>query len=102
MPVLTATAPAGAVTSRLDVPVWRGFRCRVQVIDPALPMRVDLRTKPADPATSVANGGGEVSSEGNGSLLVPDDSYEGTTVSLVLLDGQGQVVAKQATTVGGD
>ena len=52
-------------------------------------------------ATSIASGGGDVN-EGNGSLLVPDDSYEGTTVSLVLLDGQGQVVAKQATTVGGD
>jgi hypothetical protein len=33
---------------------------------------------------------------------VEDDSFQGTTVSLVLVDSTGRVVSKQATTIGGE
>ena len=40
--------------------------------------------------------------DGKAALLVADDSLEGTTVSLVIIDVSGRVICKEATTIGGD
>ena len=102
VPVLTVTADSSPSQSSLEEPVWRGLRCRVSVTQAEPGMRADLRTKPADGASSVAGGGKALDAEGKASLLVEDDSYEGTAVSLVLVDTQERVVARLAATVGGE
>ncbi|MEJ7711052.1 MAG: hypothetical protein WKF84_14605 [Pyrinomonadaceae bacterium] len=64
-------------------------------------MRVGLRTKAADDSTDIA-APKEVSEGKPTSLVVEDDSLEGTAAIVVLLLGaDGLVIAKQATTVGG-
>ena len=80
---------------------WFGMRCRVAVDAGSSEVIADLRTKSNDPNSSITTPK-QIDSTGRVGLLVADDSLEGTTVSLVLLDPSGRVLAKQATTVGGE
>ncbi len=80
---------------------WLGMRCRVTVEPAGVVATVDLRTKIGDAASSIA-APKAVDAEGKAGLLVEDESLEGTTVSVVLLDASGHVVAKRATIVGGE
>ena len=93
-------APAGVVVTVGEVQ-WVGLRCRVTVQPPAEGLRADLRTKPNDPNSSIAEPKA-VDADGKAALLVADDSLEGTMASLVVVDASGRVVCKEATTVGGD
>lgn len=77
---------------------WRGLRCQV-VIEPAMAgFTVDIRSKPSDPASTLA--APKPVEEGKASLVVEDDSLEGTSAAVVLLDAAGQVVSRMPTTVG--
>lgn len=80
---------------------WNGLRCRVSIAPAMGGLSVDLRTKANAPATSIT-AAKAVGSDGRVSLVVADDSHEGISVSVVLLDENGRVLTKQATTVGGD
>lgn len=103
VPVLTLAltgAPAGLVVAVSKVQ-WVGLRCRVTVQPPAEGLRADLRTKPNDPSSSIAEPKA-LDADGKAALLVADDSLEGTMASLVVVDASGRVVCKEATTVGGD
>ncbi len=79
---------------------WSGLRCRVTVEGDFGGCSVDLRDKPADPATSL-EGAKPVGPDGNVSLVVTDDSREGSGITLVLLDPSGTVIAKMPLAVGG-
>jgi hypothetical protein len=80
---------------------WSGMRCRVAVDADSAEVTAELRTKPNDPNSSIV-AAKRIDSTGRVALLVDDDSLEGTTVTLVLLDPSGRVLARQATTVGGE
>ena len=96
-----SSAPRPEITATIAGVQWLGLRCRV-VIDPAgAPVTADLRTKVGDAATSIATPK-VLDAEGKVGLLIEDESLEGMTVSIVLLDASGRVVAKKATTVGGE
>ena len=100
-PVLTVRAGASTLpVATLEEPKWRGLRCRVQVLDPTPGLTVDLRTKAADAATSLASSPKPVDGAGQAALVVEDDSRLGDPVHLVLLDAAGNVIAKQTTVVG--
>jgi hypothetical protein len=71
----------------------------VRVEGTAPDLRVDIRTKAADPSTSIT-ATRHVSAEGPTSLLVEDDSYEGVSAVVVLLTADGRVLDRQPTTVG--
>ncbi len=92
----TSTPPTATIS---DVK-WRGHRCRVQVADAAPGTMVDLRTKAADPATSLATAARPVDGAGQAALVVEDDSRQGEAAQLVLLDAGGVVIAKLTTVVG--
>jgi len=95
-----AAGPPAAVQSVR----WTGLRCRIQVVSAGPGWQVDLRTKAADPASSLANDAQPrpISLEGEGSLVVMDPDCEGTAATVVLLDAEGRVVARQNTVVGGE
>lgn len=93
-------APAQITANIIDVQ-WRGMRCRVSVEPAGVPVMADIRTKVGVASTSIAPPK-RVDPEGKVSLLVEDDSLSGTTVSVVLMDDSGRVLAKRATTVGGE
>jgi len=102
-PVLTFVstgAPAGLVVTVREVQ-WVGMRCRVTVEPATGGLLADLRTKPNVANTSITDPK-PVDAEGKAALLVTDDSLEGTTVSLVIVDATGRVVSNEPTTVGGE
>jgi hypothetical protein len=101
VPVLVVTRGASAgVDARIASVEWVHLRCKIQIEGEFAGCRVDIRTKPGDSKTSVAAPKG-VPENGRVSVVVEDDDLEQSAAVVVLLDASGQVVAKQATTVGG-
>jgi len=98
---LTSTAVSASVVVTVNDVQWVGMRCRVTVEPPADGLLADLRTKPNVPNSSVTEPK-SLDADGKTALLVADDSLEGTTVSLVIIDASGRVICKEATTIGGD
>ena len=98
VPVLTVTRARPTARAGIAEVVWRGFRCRVHVDHAAPGLRVDLRRKAADPASSITSGPRPVQ-DGQASLLVEDDRLEGAAALAVLLDAAGQVIATRPTTI---
>lgn len=100
VPVLkvTSPAPAGPAVS-IEGITWRGLRCRVQATGPAGYL-VDIRTKPADPGSSVVKEPKGLAADGTASLVVPDDELEGTAAVIVVLDDSSRVQAQRTTMIG--
>jgi hypothetical protein len=96
--IQAGTAPA--VSATIDSYRWAGLRCRVKVAGSHDGCQVDLRDRPADPATSLA-GAKAVGQDGSVALVVADDTREGSATTLVLLDAGGRVLGKTPVTVGG-
>lgn len=88
-------------TARIMEIKWVGMRCRITADTRGANIIADLRTKPNDSDSSITTPK-QIDSTGQVGLLVPDESLEGTIVSVVLLGPTGRVLAKQATTVGGE
>ena len=80
---------------------WVGMRCRISITPPVQGLCADLRTKPNVPSSSVTEPKA-TDADGKAALLVEDDSLEGTTVSVIIADAAGNMIHKQATTIGGD
>lgn len=83
---------------------WAGLRCRITVEPAGSDLFVDIRTKVNDPSSSITatKTFKKLDEAGKAALLIKDETYEGQTVSLVIMDPSGNVVIKQATTVGGE
>ena len=43
-----------------------------------------------------------VDDDGAASLLVGDEDFEGSTAAIVVLDADGNVIARQSTIIGGE
>lgn len=95
--VEVATAAMAVSVAKLS---WRGLRCNVEVLPPLPGLRLDIRTKAADEKTSIVASPKVLNQEGKASLAVPNDELEGVAAVVVILDGQGKLLAKANTTVG--
>jgi hypothetical protein len=82
---------------------WRGLRCRMRLAGAYQGLSVDLRTKPADPGSSVADAPKPVAADGSISLIIPDDSLDGSAAVLVIYspDAPQKVLAQRPTVIGG-
>ena len=102
IPVIRITAGnAVAVTTASITDVsWAGLRCRVRVSADKSGLSVDLREKVNDPDSSVSKKR-PLDDKGTASLLVANDEFEGTQAAVVILDADGQVIARQSTIIGG-
>ncbi len=91
-----------ALKARISEISWRGMRCRVVVETNAAGLRVELRRnwKHADPEGQRIAAAKELGSNGQASLAVERDEYEGTAAMAVILDGTGRVLDSRATTIG--
>ncbi len=86
-------------SASINAATWSGLRLKVKIQFQGEGLRFDLRTRPADTSSSVADGGKELPANGEGSLVV-DDSHEGSTATLVICDSSGQVIARKPLTIG--
>lgn len=79
---------------------WLGLRCRVETKGAEAGFSADLRAKANSEHTSFC-GGAKAIENNKVSLAVLDDDSEGTAAILVILDGEGRVIDKKNTVVGG-
>ena len=79
---------------------WMGLRCKIEVMSGSDNLFVDLRTKMADSNSSIVSV--KTLQGGKASLAVLDDDNEGVSATVVVYDGDGNLLAKQPTTVGGE
>jgi hypothetical protein len=100
VPELIVERGAGGTTASITAVTWRGMRCRVAVTTNDPSVRVDLRINWRQANTSIAASPKEVGPAGEQSLAVADDSHEGHAAMVVVFDGGGNVLDRQATTVG--
>jgi len=98
---LQGDAVVSASVARIVDVQWLKMRCRITVEPFIAGMSVDIRTKASDATSSLA-APKPIDGEGKAGLLIEDDSLEGITASVVLLDASGRVVAKRPTTIGGE
>lgn len=92
-----ALTAVSAVTATLSDIRWLGLTCKIQAETTAEGVLAVLRTHPADPDSEITKR--KPLKDGKCSLLV-DDQFEGSSAVLVLLDDQGNVLAKKPTLVG--
>lgn len=92
----TATRASAAIRS-LE---WRGLVCKLSIEAAGEGLSVDLRTKVADASTSLVKP--YAIEDGAVRLMIEDDSHEGLSAVIVVVDAAGNVLAKASTTVGGD
>jgi hypothetical protein len=91
-----ATGPDASVT--IQSVSWKGLRCTVVVGGASAGQRVDIRTKAALASSSLA--ASKPLDSGKASLAVADDEQMGAAAVVVVLGPDGEVLQKQATTVG--
>jgi hypothetical protein len=92
-----AVAAISAVTATLSDIRWLGLTCKIQAETQAEGVLAVLRTHPGDPDSEITKR--KPLKDGKCSLMV-DDQFEGSSAVLVLLDDQGNVLAKKPTLVG--
>jgi hypothetical protein len=101
IPVITIEGEVKKLAqASIDSVRWLGLTCKVEVESQSEGLRIDLRTKLADSDTSLVNS--KAVKNGKCSLMVSDDDNEGLQAMVVVLDADGNVLAKYATTIGGD
>ena len=97
--VRAAAAPRGPIVLSIN---WRGLRADVSAAGAPDGSCIDLRRKAGDPGSSLLDGPVSVSPEGTARILVGDGDAIETPAFLVLLDGEGRVIAQDTVTIGGE
>ena len=78
------------------------MRCKIAVEGHFTGLRVDIRLKPAIPETSIVMGIKEINENGTASVVVDDDTQEGKSAFIVVLDEENKVIYRIGTVVGGE
>ena len=89
------------VTAAITAINWAGLRCRIDVEAGGSGLKAELRTKPGDPASSIA-GSKLVGEDGRVGLLVEDEELAGCAAFVVIIDAAGGVIVREHVTVGGE
>ena len=102
IPMLTVQPAKDAAPAavRIKTVEWQRLRCRVTLETPQAGVTVDIRTKANAPDTTLTTAPKTSDANGQVSLVVPDDDQAGAAAVVVLLDAIGNVLNKQATTIG--
>jgi hypothetical protein len=100
VPVLEVESGVSASYASIQSIEWRGLRCRIRVQTNDPRTRVDLRMKWKDEKSTIVAGIKEIGTDGEVSLVVPDDAHMGAAAWIVALDANGNVITSQTTSVG--
>ncbi len=103
VPVLTlesGTSAVGQAKATIDSVTWKGLRCTAVVSSQSADLSLDIRTKPAQASSSIV-AQPKLLVDGKASLAIIDDDQLGAAAVVVVIDVQGNVIQKMATTVGG-
>ncbi len=92
-----AAAAVGTAITNLK---WRGLTLVVEFTDLPDGARFDLRSRPGDAGSSIAEVGQGTQGSGKVLLLVADDDLEGDRAHLVVVADDGSLLLQRETTVG--
>ena len=81
---------------------WKQFRCKVELAEPVDGVIVDIRTHAANPATTQVAAKKQIKNKATCSVVMQDEDLEGHECWVVLLDGEGNLLAQQSTIVAED
>lgn len=100
VPALSVKSGRAAETTSASITgvKWTGLRCKAMVEGAPEGATVDLRSRAADPSTSIAIP--KPLKDGAASLFVADDAREFDAIIVVVLDSDGRVLAQRPTVVG--
>ncbi len=79
---------------------WLGLMCRIEIEHVAPGVTVDIRARPGEPSTSVAEDVKETTSSGKQSLFVADEDLEGEKAFIVIVTGDGTILAQREVIIG--
>jgi hypothetical protein len=79
---------------------WLGLICRLEIEHVAPGATVDIRARPGEPSTSVAEDVKETTSSGRQSLFVADEDLEGEKAFVVIVTGDGTILAQREVIIG--
>ncbi len=102
-PVLRITAGGGTGGGSVKVVEvkWKRMRCAIELNHGAAGLRVDLRKDPSDAKSTVLPSAREIETDGQVSVLVPNEDLAGKKVTVVILDTDGTIQATAETQIGG-
>jgi len=105
-PVLTVSQSPGDATGIITITDirWKRQRCTIQLssaIPPDAGLEIDIRTRPGDPATSLASTPKAVEADGQTSLLIEDEDLVGNPAFIVIVDADNIIRAQKSTVIGG-
>lgn len=78
---------------------WLGFLCRVELVGGRAGASIDLRLRPGDATSSIVERSKETVTADKTTLIVPDESYEQKAAYLVIVDGDGSILAQREVVV---
>jgi hypothetical protein len=81
--------------------VWKGLRCTIALEGDFSGLSLDIRSQPGNPDTSLVVGLKKLKSNGTASVVVEDESLEGSAATIVLIDRHGSLAAQKTTKIGG-
>lgn len=96
--VTRAGAASGGAIPRLVSVAWARYRCVVETRDASDDLRVDIRVDSPGGSSTLKE---PRALDADSSVSIPvEDEYEGKQLVVVLLDGQGTVIAQRKTRIG--
>ncbi len=99
--IIQPSAHTAVDSVRIKEVQWLGLRCRVTLESSTAGLNVDIRTKANLADSSLATAPKTCDAKGQASLIIPNEDSAGVAATVVVTDRAGNVLAKQATTVGG-
>ena len=100
VPDMTVSFGTKAANAKIVDVQWRGMRCRIKVAANVEGLSVDLRFHTKQAGTSIAHAVKQLDQNGEASLAVEDDKYEGAAAVVVVIDKSGQVLVSRPTQIG--
>jgi hypothetical protein len=104
---LELTVYSGAVTEiesniKITDTSWVGMRCKVAVEGDYPNLFLDIRTHVGNSLTSIVMGVKAFKKGGICSVVVEDEELDGTDASIVIIDGEGNLMAQLPTVIGAE
>lgn len=100
LPIIIVENSVGTgLAPKIKTVKWVNLKCAIETENTGVGCSVDIRTKFSDETTSIVISRIKTVTDNKGSLMVSDD-MESQAATIVLIDDNGRIRDKQATTIG--
>ena len=98
--VMATPAVDGKNSIEIQDVTWSGMRCKVAIEGFVSGLRLDIRTHAGNQSSTVTMSDRPFKEDGTASVVVEDENLVDHEATIVIVDGQGQLVAQQGTVIG--